>query len=211
MIAMRERLKGPGRTLSLLALLVSVTPGCITEPDTLTDDSTNAIIQIVSMAGNSGEPDGQSETGTDVFSDVCFANETIPPCSTFNDNGVVTMRAFPKDRGQPSSQINDVTFERYRVTYVRADGRNVQGIDVPYAFDGVANFTVPITGDEVERGFLLVRHQAKAESPLRELARGGSQILTVIAQIDFYGRDSAGRAIQATGYLNVTFADFGNE
>ena len=75
----------------------------------------------------------------------------------------------------------------------------------------LANFTVPITGDEVERGFLLVRHQAKAESPLRELARGGSQILSVIAQVDFYGRDGSGRAIQATGYLNITFADFGNQ
>jgi len=211
MIAMRERLKSAGRTLLLLALVVSVTPACITEPDTMTDDSTNAIVQIVSMAGNSGEPDGVTETVTDVFSDVCFANDTTPPCSTFNDNGVVTMRAFPKDRTQLSSDINDVTFERYRVTYVRADGRNVQGVDVPYAFDGVANFTVPITGDEVERGFLLVRHQAKAESPLRELARGGSQILSVIAQVDFYGRDGSGRAIQATGYLNITFADFGNQ
>jgi hypothetical protein len=198
-------------TRLFLALGLSLGAGCITEPDTLTDDSTNVLVEIVQMQGNSGEPTGASETASDVFSDVCFANEEVPPCSTFNDNGVVTMRAFPKDPSQFSGNINAVTFERYRVTFIRADGRNVPGVDVPYPFDGAANFTVPVSGESIDRSFLLVRHQAKAESPLRELAVGGSQILSVIAQVDFYGRDGSGRAIQVTGYLNITFADFGNE
>jgi hypothetical protein len=174
------------------------------------NDATNTIVQIVSMTVSQGEQGGAGEAVTDLFSDVCFANEEVPPCSTFNDNGIVTMIAFPKDGAQPSSSINSVTFTRYRVTFIRADGRNVPGVDVPYAFDGAINFTVPVGGGEVERGFLLVRHQAKAESPLRELTQAEA-VLSVIGQIDFYGADAGGRTIKVTGYVNITFGDFGNE
>ena len=211
MIAMRESVKVDGRTLSVLALVLSLAPGCITEPDTVTNDASNAIVQIVSMAAQSTDLQGLGETVSDLLSDVCFADKEHPPCTLFNDNGVVTMRAFPKDRTQFASDINDVTLTRYRVTFIRADGRNVPGVDVPYAFDGAFNVTVPVTGDEVERGFILVRHQAKGESPLREIAYNRSLILSVIAQVDFYGADNAGRAVQATGYVNITFADFANE
>jgi hypothetical protein len=203
-----------GSSVAALTLLLSV-PGCITEPDTVDDNSTSALVQVVSMGASSNDLQGAGETVTDLFSDVCFADEEHPAsdvfgCTVFNDNGVVTMRAFPKDRSQLASDINDLTFQRYRVTYIRADGRNVAGVDVPYAFDGAANFTVPVTGDDVERSFVVVRHQAKTETPLRELALNGT-ILSVIAQVDFYGVDSSGRNIQATGYLNITFADFANE
>lgn len=211
MSAMRQSF-GTGRTLPVLALVLSVMPGCITEPDALTEDATNTIVQIVNLAGQSTDLAGVGEAVSDLLSDVCFADVDHPPCTLFNDNGVVTMIAFPKDRTQPASDINDVTFERYRVTYTRADGRNVAGTDVPYAFDGAINFTVPADGlTAVERGFIVVRHQAKGESPLREITLNRSAILSVIARIDFFGRDGAGRAFQATGYLNITFADFANE
>jgi hypothetical protein len=208
MIAMRESVKVDGRTLSVLALVLSLAPGCITEPDTVTDDASNAILQIVSMGGQAVDDQGPGETVVDLFSDVCFAPAGV--CSVFNDNGVVTMRAIPKDRTQFADEINSVTIERYRVTYVRADGRNVPGADVPYPFDGVANFLVEFDGTEVERAFVVVRHQGKTESPLREIQADLTAILSVIAQIDFYGHDSAGRAITVTGYLNITFADFFN-
>jgi hypothetical protein len=198
-------------TRLILALGLSLAAGCITEPDTLTDDSTNTVVQIVSMGASSTDLEGAGEAGSDLLSDVCFADEEHPPCTLFNDNGSVTMRAFPKDPAQLVSDTNNVTFTRYRVTFVRADGRNVPGVDVPYAFDGVANFTVPIGGEDVDRGFILVRHQAKAESPLKEISQNRSLILSVIAQVDFYGADGSGRAIQVTGYVNITFADFANE
>jgi hypothetical protein len=203
-----------GSSAAALSFLLSA-PGCITEPDTVDDDATNAIVQIVNMGASSNDLQGAGETVTDLFSDVCFADEEHPAsdvfgCTVFNDNGVVTMRAFPKDQTALSSTINNLTFQRYRVTYIRADGRNVQGVDVPYTFDGAANFTVPISGDDVERAFVVVRHQAKTESPLRQLALNGT-ILSVIAQVDFFGVDSSGRTVQATGYLNITFADFANE
>jgi hypothetical protein len=209
MCAMKEKSNLDVRTLLALALVISLAPGCITEPDTLDNDASNTLLQIVSMQGQAGEAGGPGESVVDLFSDVCFA----PPgegCSIFNDNGVVTMRAISKDPAQFSSAINAVTIERYRVTYIRADGRNVPGVDVPYPFDGVANFLVSVDGEDVERGFVIVRHQAKAESPLRQIQADLTAILSTIAQVDFYGHDSAGRAVTVTGYLNVTFADFAN-
>ncbi len=212
MIAMRESLKVDGRTLSVLAVVLSLTPGCITEPDTLTDDASNTIVQVVSMRAQSVDDQGLSEIGGDLFSDVCAGVGFLQSeCGVFNDNGVVVMTAFPKDRTQPSTEllgVNSVQFERYRVTYIRADGRNVAGVDVPYPFDGAANFLVPADGSDVERSFIVVRHQAKGESPLREIGGNLAAILSVIAQIDFYGHDGAGRGVMATGYLNITFADF---
>ena len=47
---------------------------------------------------------------------------------------------IPPPRAGPSDN-SSMTITRYRVTYRRADGRNVPGIDVPYAFDGAATRT----------------------------------------------------------------------
>lgn len=207
MSAMRKGFNLDSRTLPVLTLVLSLVPGCITEPDTVDDNASNAMIEIVSMEGQPFGASGAGEQGTDLFSDVCAG--AAGGCSVFNDNGVVAMRGYPRDRSQLDSDINAVTFERYRVTYVRADGRNVAGVDVPYPFDGAGNFTVPLDGTSVERGFVVVRHQAKVETPLRELIGATNfAIISTLARIDFYGHDGAGRAVTATGYLNITFADF---
>ena len=104
--------------------------------------------------------------------------------------------------------MQDIVFSRYRVTYIRADGRNTPGVDVPYPFDGVANFRIPVGGTAI-RSFMVVRQSAKLESPLIELAGGGgSQVINTIARVDFFGTDLAGRQITVTGFLNITFGDF---
>ena len=66
------------------------------------------------------------------------------------------------------SSANFITIDRYHVKYIRADGRNTQGVDVPYPFDGAITGTV--TDDGAIFGFTLVRHQAKVEAPLGALA-----------------------------------------
>jgi hypothetical protein len=193
-----------------------VAPGCI-DSDTADDTASNTEVIVVSMQGAEGE--ATTPTGTDLFSDVCLNPDSIPNfCSVINDNAVVEMQAFRKDQGQLSAFPNNVVFERYRVTYIRSDGRNVPGVDVPYAFDGVANFTVFVDSASVARPFIVVRHQAKLEPPLVQLKQvvsdgggGGALILSVIAQIDFYGHDVAGRAVQVTGYLNISFANFADQ
>ena len=52
--------------------------------------------------------------------------------------------------------------------FIRADGRNTPGVDVPYGFDGA--FTATVSGGEPTVGFELVRHIAKEEAPLAALA-----------------------------------------
>ena len=92
--------------------------------------------------------------------------------------------------------------------FIRADGRTVQGVDVPYAFDG--GLTVTVGADEATAAFTLVRHIAKREAPLAALAVNGV-ILSTIAEVTFYGRDQTGRAVSATGRLSVDFGNFADK
>ena len=145
----------------------------------------------------------QTENGTQVM---------VP--TIFNDVGEVTMALLLKDPGQPGiatapSAINQITITRYRVTYERADGRNVPGVDVPYPFDGAVTFTIPADGT-VTAGFEIVRHTAKMEAPLRAL-RDASVVISTIGHVTFYGRDQAGNDVSATGSILIDFANFGDQ
>jgi hypothetical protein len=129
----------------------------------------------------------------------------------YNDLGRVTMRLLLRDPGVPGvaatpSDLNAVTFNRYRVTYTRADGRNTPGTDVPYPFDSAATFTVSGTSDTAA-SFDLVRHTAKQEAPLMAL-RANAVIISTIAEVSFYGRDQVGNEVIATGNLGIFFGDF---
>jgi hypothetical protein len=143
--------------------------------------------------------------------DPCTATS---PCPTiFDDPGTATFHLALKDIGStvspttPSSN-NQVTLTRYHVSYRRADGRNTQGVDVPYGFDGAATITVPV-GNAASVGFELVRHVAKGESPLVQLVSNPT-IITTIADVTFYGQDLVGNDIQATGSIQVDFGNFGD-
>ena len=103
---------------------------------------------------------------------------------------------------------NEVTITRYHVSYLRADGRNTPGVDVPYAFDGAVTATVPV-GNTVILTFELVRHTAKEESPLRQLISSPT-IISTIAEVTFYGTDRTGNAISVTGSISIDFGDFGD-
>jgi hypothetical protein len=98
-----------------------------------------------------------------------------------------------------------VTFNRYRVSYQRTDGRNTPGVDVPHAFDSAVTFTV--TNDVTAANFQLVRHSAKEEAPLRALATSNA-IISTIAQVTFYGRDQAGNEVTVSGNISVDFGNF---
>lgn len=155
-----------------------------------------------------------------LFSDV-LTNVTEPapcsetsPCPTyFSDVGRATFRLVPKDIGSPTvptvpTTNNEVTINRYRVTYRRADGRNTPGVDVPYGFDGAATGTVP-AGATLTLGFELVRHVAKREPPLAQLVNN-STIITTIADVTFFGQDRVGNEISVTGSLQIDFGNFGD-
>jgi hypothetical protein len=184
------------------------------------DGSSPVYLVMDSLLGIRGG--GNSTTGaTNLVSDV-ITNVTTPlpcapesPCPTiFGDNGSVTLRAPLKDIGAGSTTLaptsnNEVTITQYHVEYIRADGRNVQGVDVPYAFDGGVTGTIP-AGGTLTLGFTLVRNVAKQESPLAQL-RTSPNIINAIARVTFYGQDRVGNKIQATGQIDIEFGNFGDQ
>jgi hypothetical protein len=94
------------------------------------------------------------------------------------------------------------------VSYRRSDGRNTQGVDIPFDFDGAVTFTVR-PGEEARVPFSLVRAQAKLESPLMALRYGGNGLLiSTIADVTFFGHDQTGRETSVTGKISVNFADW---
>ena len=179
--------------------------------------SSPAYVIIDSLLGASGaEPD---RFGSPLLSDVVTlvqqqANGTQVRVPTFyNDLAQIQMRSALKNPGStlnpttPSS-TSAITFTRYHVDFRRADGRNTQGVDVPFSFDGGLTMTVPAEG-QVRFAFEVVRSQAKLESPLINLRQGGGAIIiSTIAEITFYGRDQVGNEVVATGQMSVNFGDF---
>jgi hypothetical protein len=162
------------------------------------------ILVVDDMAASAGEDTdftgvllSDVQTGGGVFNDSGRANFRI----TLKNPGSVTSPLGP-------SALNEVTVTRYRVNYIRSDGRNTPGVDVPYPFDG--GMTATVTGQGGGQGvFLLVRHSAKREPPLRNMWDGGGlRLMTVIAEVTFYGHDQAGNEVTAIGNITITFGDF---
>jgi len=140
-----------------------------------------------------------------VFSDVRNVDEATGAQSVINDNATASFIVQMKDvNGLAPSPVNAITITQYRVVYTRTDGRNTQGVDVPYAFDGAVTQTISSSGSV---GFTVVRNQAKLEAPLSALAATNIPIST-IATITFYGHDQTGREVSVTGRMDVTFANF---
>jgi hypothetical protein len=50
---------------------------------------------------------------------------------------------------------------------------------------------------------------AKLEAPLRALVASAVSISTV-AEVTFYGRDQAGNDVSVTGFIEITFGNFGD-
>ncbi len=150
---------------------------------------------------------------SDVITNVENSDGSLTP-TVFEDLGQVTLRMAMKDvTGMPGSgptTNNEITITRYHVSYVRADGRSGQGVDVPYAFDGAVTGTVTKDGTLVV-AFPIVRAQAKKEAPLAALVGGGGAIvISTLADVTFYGRDQAGSEVSVTGTISVNFADWGD-
>ncbi|HXW05226.1 MAG TPA: hypothetical protein VD833_08340 [Vicinamibacterales bacterium] len=158
-------------------------------------------------AATGAEP---TEFGGTLLSDVLTVVDDVP--TIFNDVGRVTFSLGLKDAGsadaptEPTSN-NFITVTRYRVQFIRADGRNTPGVDVPYGFDGA--FTLTVAGGESSTGFTIVRNIAKAEAPLAALVTS-PVIISTIAEVTFYGQDQTGREVSATGRIGIDFGNFGD-
>jgi hypothetical protein len=147
-----------------------------------------------------------SGASPDTFGNVLFSDvETLVPQevnghtvrvpTTYADIGRVAFRLTPKNPGSATSPLgasalNEITINRYRVTFRRADGRSAPGVDIPYPFDGAVTVTIPATGS-ASATFAIVRHQAKKEPPLSNMQRGGG-------------------ANMGVALISVNFGDFGD-
>jgi hypothetical protein len=147
------------------------------------------------------------EFGGLLQSDVQTVVKEIP--SVFGDFGRVTLRLGLKDPGPAGApttptQNQAITIDHYRVRFIRSDGRNTPGVDVPYGFDGAFTLTVAA---ESQATFELVRHIAKLEAPLRSLIEN-RVIINTVAEITFFGRDQTGHEVSVVGHITVDFGNF---
>ncbi len=170
---------------------------------------------VTNIAGVNGAKNNAEESflHSDVLTyvEVSVDGKQVRVPTIFDDGGVATIRAEAKNQSVETAPINAVTLTRYRVNFRRSDGRNTPGVDVPYGFDGGLGVTVP-PGGESSVNFMLVRHQNKAEPPLRNLVgAGGLVFVSAIAEVTFYGRDQNGNEVMVTANLDVQFGDFGDE
>lgn len=166
------------------------------------------LLKVVSLTGFDLKGSEQAYA----LSDVLTQDPTTGAQSWIADPAKVTFSAQLLDPKSinGASPYNDILITRYIVTFQRADGKNAQGIDVPYSFEGSMSVLVPI-GTATTATFILVREVAKQEPPLLNLkdANPGDGIYAT-AKVDFYGHDGANKLVKATGYLSVTFANYGN-
>jgi len=212
---MRYHVKNMKKAVALLGLAAAA----VSCGDVVRDGKSPSFLVIDALTGQRGGSTS-STFGNPLVSDVVTVKTTPAPCSTtnpcptiFSDNGQVVLRLVPKDIGTtvaaatPSTN-NEVTITRYHVNYRRSDGRNTPGVDVPYPFDGAVTGTVQI-GGSLTLTFEMVRHDAKLEAPLADLANNIT-ILNAIGEVTFYGHDRVGNAISVLGMIQIDFANFGD-
>jgi hypothetical protein len=196
-------------TLAMLTALIAAAAGC----GVAEQGRAPVVVRIDSLDASSGA--GSQSFGGYLHSDVQTVvkvnNVDVP--TRFSDSGRVALSVVLRDPGAPGvantpSELNTVTITHYRVVYRRTDGRNVQGVDVPYAFDSGMTVSIPPSAS-VQQTFDLVRVSAKFEAPLAALTVNG-QALDVIADVTFYGKDMHNNDVAATGSIGITFANYGD-
>ena len=190
------------------ALLLALAITAVSCTASVREGTGTSFLIVETLAGASGaEP---NEFGGTLHSDVITVVDNEP--TIFSDVGQVTFRLGLKDPGSAASpnsptQNQFITVDRYRVRYLRSDGRNTPGVDVPYGFDG--SFTATVGVGTMQVGFQIVRHTAKKESPLAALA-ASNVIINTIAEVTFYGRDQTGHEVEAVGRISIDFGNFGD-
>jgi len=143
--------------------------------------------------------------GAPLTSDVRISSGAVCPDS-------VRLRLenpFKNPRVTATGFRHDFTVERYEVRYFRYDGRNTEGVDVPYRISGNVAQEV-IEEQTATLNLEVVRRQAKLEPPLVNLKNsGGPIIVTMFADITLHARTTTGQTTNpVSARLQIDFADF---
>jgi len=195
-----------GSRVRLAAVLAAalLLPSC---SDAIRTGQSSAFLVLTSLTGTKG---GGSNSGTPTNSLPSDVVTLVPPLTgrptIFADSGTATLQLQMRDALLAPSPVNAITLTQYHVQFIRADGRNTPGVDVPFGFDGALTATISDSGSV---NFTLVRVQAKTEAPLAALSNN-FQVISMIAEVTFYGHDQNGRAVSVSGRLNVDFSDWGD-
>jgi len=185
-----------------------------------------SLIAVVALAGASCTAGHATQDNAPVILRIVSINGSAPLISDVSDEGVVTANLVPvtvavraKNPLVMTPQVDMAVFmERYEVVYTRSDGRNLPGVDVPFAISGPLNGVVDVadSGNTLDLAVEVVRIQQKLEPPLRNLrgaqqdTLGGTAIaMTVIATVTVYGRTTVGQVVSDSAQLQIDFADFG--
>jgi hypothetical protein len=188
------------RTLLILAVLPAILMLSACNP--LEDNSkSSSFIIVESITGT----DLSGNTASFLQSDVVLTSSIVTA-----DIATASLRAALLDPAPilKPSQYNDIILDRYIVSYSRVDGKNRQGVDVPYAFEGSLSQILKV-GSSVTLSFVVVREVAKLESPLIDLVQNRAEgVIEATAKIEFYGHDMVNNKVMATGYLTIFFANY---
>jgi hypothetical protein len=188
------------RKASLLGLLPLMLAGCT--PDYVEQSNAPVLLRVVGLTPELIRSDVSPPEGTGLpLPDSVALNLAV---RSTNPNVTVPQVAMA------------VFMERYEIRYVRSDGRNTPGVDVPFAITGtMAGVIDAQTSGSTPYTVEVVRAQAKLEAPLRNLrgansdAPGGSAlVITTFAQITVYGRTTAGQVVSTNTQMQIDFGDF---
>jgi hypothetical protein len=145
------------------------------------------------------------QTGSPISSDVRLSNGNVCP-----DFVVLRVENHGKNPNGPTTGFRgDMTIERYEVRYIRSDGRNVEGVDVPYRITGSLAQEVQEEGAATVN-LEVVRRQAKIEPPLSNLKGGGAaSIVTMFAEVTIWARSTILQTTNSvSARVQIDFADF---
>ena len=191
----RRAMKLDGRAV-FLAVAVLAHASCT--PDWAKNGQSDVILLMTTI--NSGAP---------LSSDVAISNGGVCP-------DIVNLRVENHFRNPGITATgfrHDFTVERYEVRYFRSDGRNTEGVDVPYTITGNLAQEV-IEEGSVNMPLEVVRRQAKLEPPLRNMVSapsGGAIVVTMFAEITLHARTTTGQITNpVSGRMQIDFANFGD-
>lgn len=177
--------QGVGKAAVLCALAAIV--GCAGDLEVPRSD-----ISIVSINGGDPLQSSVHEAGEDQEFDT--ADDFIP-----EDQVYVSFlnTPSPQGTGEPTGAFSDVTFNRYRVSFVSTPGIGevVAGTHVRVA-----------SGDSAGVSIVLVPAVRKQMAPLLDIYLGGQQPIEASAHIEFWGEEkTSGEEIYVDGWLPVNF------
>jgi hypothetical protein len=190
-----------GKRLTAATAVAAALVGASCSPDPATASKANVYLVVTEVSTTDGAKGKES----------AFLLSDVDP--VFNDDATLKLTNTSKNPLLPSSSpYNDVALERYTVRYYRSDGRNAEGVDVPYSFQGPLGGTVANGSGTTDVAFILVRHQAKIEPPLMNLAgQGGAKLISAFADVTIFGRTLSGEVVSAQATIAITFADFADD